>query len=284
MSAERIEVLEEALREVRELLVLRSKVKLAIEYDRISGEIASVMDAALEEIDAALATPASARTEEQEARTGGEEIVEELLWHVEQVCGPLSTESCVVEGDDDRSVLRHNFAAILAALRQSPPASVGEREAADAIRTFVADYDDGRVWAGIDGALEDDHIARFRTILASPTAEPAASALTELQRLGQEFDASVERAGDYDMDGRRKDVTDAEAIEIWRLIEVLTDGEGDTVNVLCPNPDFNGQPAFAIECNGHWTEWQNRRFADDRQVKCFRKAVVSLRSSTGKED
>lgn len=71
-------------------------------------------------------------------------------------------------------------------------------------------------------------------------------------------------------------VSDAEAIEIWRCIEILTDGEGDTVIVLCANPDFNGQPNYAIECNGFWTDWQDRRFADDRQVECFRLAIRAI--------
>lgn len=43
-------------------------------------------------------------------------LVGELLSHVEQVCGPLSTEATVLPGDDDRSVLAANFASILAAL------------------------------------------------------------------------------------------------------------------------------------------------------------------------
>lgn len=72
-------------------------------------------------------------------------------------------------------------------------------------------------------------------------------------------------------------LTDAEAIEAWRLIEVLSDGEGDSVTVLCPNPDFNGQPAYAIECNGMWTSYIDRRFADDSQIECFRKAVKAMR-------
>lgn len=38
----------------------------------------------------------------------------EILWHVEQVCGPLSTEAVENEGDDDRSVLLHNIRAVLA--------------------------------------------------------------------------------------------------------------------------------------------------------------------------
>lgn len=41
------------------------------------------------------------------------EIAGELLFHVEQVCGPLSTEAVVLPGDDDRSVLTANIHAIL---------------------------------------------------------------------------------------------------------------------------------------------------------------------------
>lgn len=70
-----------------------------------------------------------------------------------------------------------------------------------------------------------------------------------------------------------KRISDSDAVEIWRAIEVLTDDEGSTVMVLCPNPDFNGQPNFAIECNGAWTGWNDRRFAADLQVDCFRLAV-----------
>lgn len=70
--------------------------------------------------------------------------------------------------------------------------------------------------------------------------------------------------------------SDAEAVEIWRAIETLTEGEGNSVNVLCPNPDFNGQPNYAIECNGDWTNWQERRFAHDSQVECFRLAIRAL--------
>ncbi|CDO37634.1 hypothetical protein [Novosphingobium sp. KN65.2] len=81
-------------------------------------------------------------------------------------------------------------------------------------------------------------------------------------------------------DGRPR-VSAEEAIEIWRLIERLTDGEGDTVNVLCPNPDFNGQPNYAIECNGAWTDWIEMRVAADRQIDCFRKAVAAMEALNG---
>lgn len=85
-------------------------------------------------------------------------------------------------------------------------------------------------------------------------------------------------ASEIEVLGEPGRISDKDALEIWRLIEVLTDGEGDTVTVLCPNPDFNGQPNYAIECNGYWTDWQDRRFADDSQIECFRKAVHELRT------
>ena len=40
-------------------------------------------------------------------------LAEALLWHVEQVCGPLSRDACEVDGDDDYSVLRAAFVAVL---------------------------------------------------------------------------------------------------------------------------------------------------------------------------
>lgn len=79
-------------------------------------------------------------------------------------------------------------------------------------------------------------------------------------------------------------ISDEEAIEIWRVLEVLTDDEGSAVVVICPNPDFNGQPNYAIDCNGYWTNWQDRRFADDRQVECFRLALAAYRQHIKEAD
>ena len=53
------------------------------------------------------------------------------------------------------------------------------------------------------------------------------------------------------------------ATEIVRLIELLRADEGDSVTLLCDNPDFNGQPNCAVVCNGDWTSWVDRRFAAD---------------------
>lgn len=54
--------------------------------------------------------------------------------------------------------------------------------------------------------------------------------------------------------------------EDWNIrkhIDFLRADEGDSITLFCDNPDFNGQPNCAIECNGYWTNWQDRRFAAD---------------------
>jgi len=47
------------------------------------------------------------------------------------------------------------------------------------------------------------------------------------------------------------------------MLNALRAEEGDSVTLLCDNPDFNGQPNNAIECCGDWTNWQERRFTGD---------------------
>src|ERR1700723_3484040 len=51
--------------------------------------------------------------------------------------------------------------------------------------------------------------------------------------------------------------------ETVRLINFQRADDGDSVTILCNNPDFNGQPNCAIVCNGDWTGWVDKRFAAD---------------------
>lgn len=64
------------------------------------------------------------------------------------------------------------------------------------------------------------------------------------------------------------------ADEIVRLINVLRADEGDSVTILCDNPDFNGQPNCAIICNGDWTGWVDKRFAADTVLDALSMAMV----------
>ena len=62
--------------------------------------------------------------------------------------------------------------------------------------------------------------------------------------------------------------------EIVRLINVLRADEGDSVEILCDNPDFNGQPNCAIVCCGDWTGWLHKRFAADTLLDALSMAMV----------
>ena len=64
------------------------------------------------------------------------------------------------------------------------------------------------------------------------------------------------------------------AAEIARLIDVLRAGEGDSVEILCDNPDFNGQPNCAIVCCGDWTGWLHKRFAADTVLDALSMAMT----------
>lgn len=63
-------------------------------------------------------------------------------------------------------------------------------------------------------------------------------------------------------------------VEMMRLIHLLRTDEGDSVTLICDNPDFNGQPNCAVICNGYWTEWNDRRFAADTLLDALSMAAT----------
>ena len=73
------------------------------------------------------------------------------------------------------------------------------------------------------------------------------------------------------------------ATEIVRLIELLRADEGDSVTILCDNPDFNGQPNCAIECCGDWTGWLHKRFAADTLLDTLSMAVTERQLPSPRE-
>ncbi len=51
---------------------------------------------------------------------------------------------------------------------------------------------------------------------------------------------------------------------IRKYIDFLRADEGDSVTLLCDNPEpRTSDENNAIECNGYWTNWQDRRFAGE---------------------
>lgn len=62
----------------------------------------------------------------------------------------------------------------------------------------------------------------------------------------------------------------------WQLCEQLRAGEGNSVELFCDNPDFNGQPNCAVEVVGEWTEWEQRRFTGDTMLEALRAAHTAM--------
>jgi len=60
-----------------------------------------------------------------------------------------------------------------------------------------------------------------------------------------------------------------------RFINDLRGHEGDSVTILCNNPDFNGQPNCAILCNGEWTDYDDLRFKGDTVLQCLARASIA---------
>lgn len=73
-------------------------------------------------------------------------------------------------------------------------------------------------------------------------------------------------------------ISDDTAIALWRLIEALSQEEGDSVTILCPNPDFNNLPDYTIECNGSFTEYKDQRFSGNSYLECLQKALSQKQS------
>lgn len=63
-------------------------------------------------------------------------------------------------------------------------------------------------------------------------------------------------------------------LECMQLINKLRSVEADSVNVLCDNPE--GPPNNAVECNGGWTVYRDRRFGGDTLLAALRSAGAAF--------
>lgn len=65
-------------------------------------------------------------------------------------------------------------------------------------------------------------------------------------------------------------------VAAMRYIEELRREEGDSVRILCDDPEASTtDKRLAIECNGSWTDWQDRRFYGESVLQCLAKAVCA---------
>ncbi|MBZ9939190.1 hypothetical protein LB518_23030 [Mesorhizobium sp. BR1-1-16] len=62
-------------------------------------------------------------------------------------------------------------------------------------------------------------------------------------------------------------------------IDMLTDGEGDSVSFHSKNADFNGLPNECITISASWTDWQDRDFRADTRAECLDLAIAAMRAT-----
>lgn len=66
----------------------------------------------------------------------------------------------------------------------------------------------------------------------------------------------------------------------WERIQELRGEEGDSVSILCTNPDADEHhPEFAIECSGFWTGFADRRFAGRTMSEAIELAWIAKRDA-----
>lgn len=81
---------------------------------------------------------------------------------------------------------------------------------------------------------------------------------------------------------------DGQAEEIERLVEfqaLLTDlcaEEGDSITLCSDNADF-GLPSNAVDCNGAWTGWEDRRFTGGSLIEAVRSAARARAALNGEK-
>lgn len=107
-----------------------------------------------------------------------------------------------------------------------------------------------------------------RIALGLPKPPPAGQA-----KQISEARAAPSREGEGWREIAPKDQDDlAQLIEFQSLLNDLRRDEGDSVTLCCDNPDFGG-PNNAIECNGAWTDWKDRRFEAESLLAAVRVAA-----------
>lgn len=71
-------------------------------------------------------------------------------------------------------------------------------------------------------------------------------------------------------------MTDEQKIKAWNLVDALRAPEGDSVTLLCDNPE--GPPNAAVECCGDWTGYNTERF-DGEDIMSALDAAHSMKLS-----
>ena len=64
-----------------------------------------------------------------------------------------------------------------------------------------------------------------------------------------------------------------QALQAMDYINLLRRDGGDSVTILCDNPD--GPPNNAVDCNGGWTDYKDRRFEGGTLIEALGAAAIA---------
>ena len=123
--------------------------------------------------------------------------------------------------------------------------------------------------------MTEDQLSKAEDLLRDPDSEDCerfaswygADLIATVRRLQQPSRSEAQPSG-YDGEV-------AKLVEFNRMVTALRSKEGDSLTLLSDNADFNGQPNNAIECNGDWTGWEDRRFTGETLHASVQAAYVA---------
>ncbi|TJW14341.1 MAG: hypothetical protein E5W82_10205 [Mesorhizobium sp.] len=64
----------------------------------------------------------------------------------------------------------------------------------------------------------------------------------------------------------------------WAMLERFREGEGNSITLVCDNPDFNGQANSKIIVCADWTGFQEREFTGDTVAEAISNAFVVFKA------
>ena len=134
---------------------------------------------------------------------------------------------------------------------------------------------DGYGWTGgrFDYRMSPSEAASLTTSEIEGLRDKVKEQAAELADLRAKLAAAEKEAA------LRSDMIDSDCMA---AINTLRMSEGNSVTLICDNPDFGG-PNNAIECSGDWTNWQTKRFTGDRLLTSLQSALKEYFAWHGEE-
>lgn len=177
-----------------------------------------------------------------------------------------SIESVYGPDGMDRLCMDHKM-LVCAYLAQSPSYTA---QAAEIQRSHEAL---SRMSIGLLNEDRSDATLSERVERLARRCESAEESAAELAELRAKLEAAEKEAA------LRSDMIDSDCMA---AINTLRLNEGNSVTLICDNPDFGG-PNNAIECSGDWTNWQTKRFTGDRLLTSLQSALKAYFAWHGEE-